>query len=449
MKIIYHIFISLFYFASGIAGLFYRKAALFYSGRKGLLSRIEKEILTKNVDKPLAWFHCASVGEFEQARPVIEQFKEKLSDYRILITFFSPSGYELRKNYPLADNVCYLPMDTKSNAVRFIDAVNPSVVIFVKYELWRNYLLELKKREIDVYLISAHFRVSQPFFKWWGRSFREVLHTFKQIFVQDERSLDLLSTIGIDNVTVSGDTRFDRVYEIAKKGEEIGILRRFVGDSICCVAGSTWPPDEAMLVSFIKDRLKSGITGLKFIIAPHEVGPNSIGKISDWLGDISHIQLSQITNLADESLSQEEADEILKGSSVLIIDTIGVLSKAYKYGSFAYIGGGFGAGIHNILEPATFGLPIVFGPKYSRFKEAWELISLGGAFSIEGQTDLDLIFNKLIADAPFRKNCSETCIRYVSENTGATDKIMNALINLDSHPQTDIPAQSPKSSKRV
>jgi len=495
LRIIYHIFITLYYYASGVAALFSRKAALFYSGRKGLLKNIEQQMRqinkggdgvvkdggTKNnkisgkvSENPVAWFHCASVGEFEQARPVIEKFREMNPEFKVVLTFFSPSGYELRKNYPLADGVFYLPMDTESNASKFLDIVNPSVVIFVKYEFWRNYLLELKRRKINVYLISAIFRENQHFFKKWGGPFREVLFCFTRFFVQDKSSALLLDSVGVKNVTVCGDTRFDRVFEIAQRAEGIDSLDKFCNDSLCCVAGSTWPADEALIVAhfreyFQKEKieqqyklLKSGklktatpehsspeqfspdqqlpelpsadqpLPGIsssdlysadnkrfKLIIVPHEVDERQIGKLTSLLNDIPHIRYSE--------LAGREMGERLAASSVLIIDSVGILSKAYKYGSFAYVGGGFGAGIHNILEPATFGLPVVFGPKFSKFREACELAKLEGAFPIKTGEELGSIFDKLISDSSFRNNCSQICYRYVSENRGATQQILKSI----------------------
>lgn len=442
MRIIYHIFITLYYYASGVASIFSRKASLFFSGRRGLFDAIELQMRSVNKDNnPVAWFHCASVGEFEQARPVIEKFREMYPEFKVVLTFFSPSGYELRKNYPLADGVFYLPMDTKSNASKFIDLINPSVVIFVKYEFWRNYLLELKRRKINVYLISAIFREGQPFFKKWGAPFREVLFCFTRFFVQDKNSALLLGSVGVKNVTVCGDTRFDRVFEIAQRAEGIESLDRFCKDSLCCVAGSTWPADEALIVAHfreyfrkekIEEQYKLFKTGqvskekpstdnkrFKLIIVPHEVDERQIGKLTSLLNDIPHIRYSE--------LAGREMGERLAASSVLIIDSVGILSKAYKYGSFAYVGGGFGAGIHNILEPATFGLPVVFGPKFSKFREARELAGLEGAFPIKTGEELSSIFDRLISDSSFRNNCSQICSRYVSENRGATQQILKSI----------------------
>lgn len=447
MRIIYHIFITLYYYASGVASIFSRKASLFYSGRRGLFDAIELQMRSVNKDNnPVAWFHCASVGEFEQARPVIEKFREMNPEFKVVLTFFSPSGYELRKNYPLADGVFYLPMDTKSNASKFIDLINPSVVIFVKYEFWRNYLLELKRRKINVYLISAIFREGQPFFKKWGAPFREVLYCFTRFFVQDKNSALMLDSVGVKNVTVCGDTRFDRVFEIAQRAEGIESLDRFCKDSLCCVAGSTWPADEALIVAhfreyFRKEKIEEQYklftstqhspdqhsTDLcstdnkrfKLIIVPHEVDERQIGKLTSLLNDIPHIRYSE--------LAGREMGERLAASSVLIIDSVGILSKAYKYGSFAYVGGGFGAGIHNILEPATFGLPVVFGPKFSKFREARELAGLEGAFPIKTGEELSSIFDRLISDSSFRNNCSQICSRYVSENRGATQQILKSI----------------------
>jgi 3-deoxy-D-manno-octulosonic-acid transferase len=466
LTILYHISISLYLFASGIMGIFSRKAALFYAGRQSLLSLIEDEMsYSQDSDRETVWFHCASVGEFEQARPIIELIRERFPLYRIVITFFSPSGYELRKNYPLADHIFYLPMDTKKNAAKFIELINPSLVIFVKYEFWRNYLTRLNKCGVPVYLVSGIFRQGQPFFRWWGGSFRNILNLFTHLFVQDENSASLLRGIGVERVTVCGDTRFDRVHALAQKAVKISSVEIFCGSSLCCVAGSTWPADEELIVAhyrryFHREKIAKRYSELKrgkhrqpkdsiryghfpeldanlsvdshenisvdshepkfkLIIVPHEVDENQIKKLIALLRDIPYVRYSE--------LEGNHKGEVLSEASVLIIDSVGILSRVYRYGSFAYIGGGFGAGIHNILEAATYGMPVVFGPKFRKFKEARDLTELGGAFSVKSKDELVEIFDKLLSDSTFRDECSSVCAGYVAKNIGATEYIVNSI----------------------
>jgi len=447
-------------------GIFSRKAALFYAGRQSLLSLIEDEMeYSKDSERETVWVHCASVGEFEQARPIIEMLRERFPLYRIVITFFSPSGYELRKDYPLADHIFYLPMDTKKNAAKFIEFVNPSLVIFIKYEFWRNYLTRLNRCGIPVYLVSGIFRKGQPFFKWWGGSFRKILNLFTHLFVQDENSASLLRGIGVERVTVCGDTRFDRVHALAQKAVKISSVEIFCGSSLCCVAGSTWPADEELIVAhfrryFTKEKIarryselkmgkqgqvkdytkfvkfpkldsnisrdslenrnsSSNVSKFKLIVVPHEVDEQQIKKLLTLLGDIPYVRYSE--------LEGDHNDQVLSEASVLIIDSVGILSRVYRYGSFAYVGGGFGAGIHNILEAATYGLPVVFGPKFGKFKEARDLTELGGAFSISSEDELVEIFDKLLSDSAFRDDCSSVCAGYVAKNIGATEYIVNSI----------------------
>ncbi|HBG24873.1 MAG TPA: 3-deoxy-D-manno-octulosonic acid transferase [Rikenellaceae bacterium] len=458
MTILYHISISLYLFASGIMGIFSRKAALFYAGRKSLLSHIEDEMgYSQDSDRETVWFHCASVGEFEQARPIIELLRERFPLYRIVITFFSPSGYELRKDYPLADHIFYLPMDTRKNAAKFIEFINPTLVIFIKYEFWRNYLTTLNKCGIPVYLVSGIFRQGQPFFRWWGGSFRNILNLFTHLFVQDENSASLLRGIGVERVTVCGDTRFDRVHALAQKAVKISSVEIFCGSSLCCVAGSTWPADEELIVAhyrryFHREKIakryselrrgkfeqnidsvrfakfpeldnvisvSSSESKFKLIIVPHEVDEHQIKKLINLLRDIPYVRYSE--------LEGSHRGEKLSEASVLIIDSVGILSRIYRYGTFAYIGGGFGAGIHNILEAATYGMPVVFGPKFGKFKEARDLTELGGAFPVKSEDELVEIFDKLLADSAFRDECSQVCAGYVAKNIGATEFIVNSI----------------------
>lgn len=379
----------------------------------GLIKRVKRDMLSLEKSKKRVWFHCASVGEFEQARPLIEKIKRDWDGWQVFVTFFSPSGYELRKNYPLADKVWYLPMDTTKNAGEFLEAVDPQIVIFIKYEFWRCFLKEIRKRGTPLYLVSGIFREDQRFFKWWGKPFRKVLKRFTHLFVQDKKSEELLVSIGVDSVTVCGDTRFDRVAEILESSSPVKGLEIFTRGSVCCVAGSTWPPDEELLERYFKSR----ITGksFKLIIAPHEVNERSVKSISERFGSTGVVLYSKIDTTPSQTISQ---------ASVYILDTVGLLSAAYRYGSFAYIGGGFGSGIHNILEAATYKKPVVFGPRYKKFKEACDLVSLGAAFPLG---NIEEIFNKLIMDESFRDGCSAIAGEYVQKNKGATANILKAI----------------------
>ncbi len=433
--------LHLYLLGSGLLGFFSPKAALFYKGRMGLLRDIQKKIALSDGSSSCpdgsvscpdgssncqrVWIHCASVGEFEQARPVIEKLKQRETGCTIILTFFSPSGYELRKSYPLADHVFYLPMDTKSNASRFLDIIKPTVAIFVKYEFWRSYIWELKKRSIPIFLISAVFRESQPFFRWWGRGFREILYSYTHLFVQDTDSLLLLKGIGVENVTACGDTRFDRVWEIASQANQIPSLEIFSAGSLCFIAGSTWPADESLIFSTYLPVVRESQQSeqpRKLIIAPHEVDEAHIAKLTRELGDTPYVRYTKVKDLQTSNMQRS-----LEEASVFIIDTVGILSSAYRYGSFAYIGGGFGAGIHNTLEAATYALPVIFGPRYGKFREARELLSLGGGFCIEDEKGLRDILALLMDDSEFRKGCSQICRDYVNNNRGATLSILNSI----------------------
>lgn len=375
-----------------------------------------EEILAQKIDTKAKyiWFHCASLGEFEQGRPVIEELKLRYPEYKIVLTFFSPSGYEIRKNYPLADVVAYLPMDTKRNANNFLNIVKPEKAFFVKYEFWYFYISELKKRNIPLYIISAIFRENQQFFKNtpWGKWYRKLLNQVDHLFVQNEKSGELLKTIGITNFTVSGDTRFDRVAAIAKSSKEIPIVDKFKGDSLLVIAGSTWKPDEELLAEFINQ------SSIKFIIVPHEVSANNINRIH---------QLLKKPAISFSKVSETEIDKF----QVLIIDSVGLLSSIYRHGNIAYIGGGFGVGIHNILEAATFGLPLIFGPNYKKFKEAVDLTSEGGAISISNSNELLNTLNNLIREKNELEKASVICRKYVAKNVGSTKHIIKKVFNID------------------
>jgi 3-deoxy-D-manno-octulosonic-acid transferase len=408
--ILYNIFVFLYTLGIRVASVFNLKARLWVKGRRGELKKI-KESISQNPDKKkTAWFHCASLGEFEQGRPVIEAFRESHPDHKIFLTFFSPSGYEIRKNYPGADHVFYLPADTPGMAARFVKILSPDIVFFIKYEYWYNYLSVLKKHGIPVYMVSAIFRKSQPFFRGYGSWFRKQLENISWFFVQDKDSMELLHSIGINQVSVSGDTRFDRVDAIALLNKSVDGMNEFCKDSKVLLAGSTWPEDEKILIPFILSNKEK----FKFIIAPHEVHKERIDALMEQLG----------TGALRFSMTENPN---LQESRVLVIDSIGLLSTLYRYAYAAYIGGGFGAGIHNILEPAAFGVPMILGPNFERFREARELISEKGAFTILTAEDLRLAIYNLVETPGEHARASAVCSAYVNDHKGATEHIKRRI----------------------
>ena len=408
IRIVYGIAIFSYNLAIHLVALFNKKASLWVRGRKNIWTKIEK---TVNPDDRPVWFHCASLGEFEQGRPVIEEYKKRKPDARILITFFSPSGYQIRKDYTGADYVFYLPLDLARNVKRFLKLVNPEFVVFVKYEFWYNYLYQLWLRKIPVFLISANFRRDQWFFKWYGKSFRKILGTFKHIFVQNKTSEDILIENGFERITLSGDTRFDRVHQIVNDRKEIPEAEEFKQDKLLMVAGSTWKEDEAILIKYINMDKR----GLKWIIAPHEIDLPHIARIEEMLKKPS-IRFSDIQ------------DRDVSFADVLIIDNIGMLSSLYAYGDLSWVGGGFGRGIHNILEPATFGIPVFFGPNHKKFKEAVDLVKLKGAFVINSYEEFMNCFNPLIDSPELRKITGKINSDFIHINIGAKDKIVDNLL---------------------
>ena len=394
MNTLYNISIWIFSTAINIASLFNPKAKQWIKGRKGIFQKLAGA--TKD-NKDIVWFHCASLGEFEQGKPIIEGYKIKHPTHKILLTFFSPSGYEIRKNYDEVDWVFYLPADTKKNAKKFINIVNPIKVIFIKYEFWFNYMAECKKQNIPFYSVSSIFRKEQSFFKY--DFFAKQLNNVSHFFVQDNNSKELLQKIGFSNCTVAGDTRFDSVVSNTQNAISIPLIEKFSENKTTIICGSTWPKDEALLAKYIKEN-----PNYKYIIAPHEM---------------HHIsELKKQTN----ALLFSKADSTnISNSNVLIIDSIGILSNIYKYGDLAYIGGGFGSGIHNILEAVAYGLPVVFGPNYQKFKEANELIALGGAKSISNYTELTLAIDSFT-------NFDQTiATNYIKNSSGATETILESL----------------------
>jgi 3-deoxy-D-manno-octulosonic-acid transferase len=388
------------------ASPFNKKAKLWSEGRKDLIVKLRMQL--KNNRSPIAWFHCASLGEFEQARPVIGKFKIQNPKSKILLTFFSPSGYEIRKNYEGADYIYYLPLDSKRNARRFIEVVKPSIAFFVKYEFWYYYLSELKKNAIPVISFSAIFRKNQLFFRSYGTFYKNMLKKFDRIFVQNEESYYLLKSININNTEIGGDTRFDRVKEISEHKKDIVIAEKFKGHQKLMVIGSSWPEDMKLLVPFIN----AFDQGLKFIIAPHELHEKDLADIEALIRRKS-IRFS----MAD----QNNIDQY----DVLIIDNIGMLSSLYQYGEFAYIGGAFGKGLHNILEAATYGMPVFFGPDYKKFNEATELVKLGAAIPVKDLNELNIQFSRLWKNENLRIDLANKSRVFIEKNTGATDKILS------------------------
>lgn len=407
MAFFYNIGIRAYTLAIRLASSFNEKAALWLKGRKNIRGKIGA---VKKENHRLIWFHAASLGEFEQGRPVMEALKKEQPDTKILLTFFSPSGYEIRKNYTGADYIFYLPADTPRNARHFIRSVQPDAAVFVKYEYWYNYLHELHKQGIPTYLISAIFRKEQPFFKTWGGLHRKMLHFFTRLFIQDEMSARLLSSIGVEAFEQTGDTRFDRVKQIADSAKDIDKVARFLNGAPAVVCGSTWPPDEDLLLDYIN----RDDTPFKWIIAPHEIGENHIKGILDKC------------NVPAIRYSQE--DGRLSEAKVLIIDCIGLLSSVYRYGKIAYIGGGFGAGIHNTLEAAVYGIPVIFGPRYRKFNEAVTLIQQGGAFSIESKAELKELLDTLLRNQAITDTAGQQALAYVNSQLGATAIIMKYLV---------------------
>ena len=369
------------------------------------------ELLRQQIEKDARyiWFHAASLGEFEQGRPLIEKIRAKYPDYKILLTFFSPSGYEVRKNYRGADVVCYLPFDKPRNVKKFLDISNPVMAFFIKYEFWKNYLDELNKRRIPVYSVSSIFRKDQIFFKWYGGTYRNVLKNFDYLFVQNEASRRFLSKIGINKVTVVGDTRFDRVLQIREEAKELPLVEKFKGDSFTLVAGSSWGPDEDLFLEYFNTHPE-----IKLIIAPHVIDENHLVEI------ISKLKRPYVRYTRADERNVQKAD-------CLIIDCFGLLSSIYRYGEVAYIGGGFGVGIHNTLEAAVYGIPVVFGPKYQKFMEAKQLIEAQGAFSISNYEELGSLFDRFLTDEHFHRETGSNAGFYVTNNAGATDKVLSMI----------------------
>ena len=389
-----------------VAAIFNQKLKLFVAGRKQTFSKI-----STLRDHKTIWFHAASLGEFEQARPIIEALKAKYVDYKILVTFFSPSGYEIRKKYDLADVICYLPIDSKLNAKKFVAMVNPRLAIFIKYEFWPNLLSELKKKEITTILVSGILREKQLFFKNYGGFMREALTAFDHFFVQDQNSKELLNSICFNNVTVAGDTRFDRVSKILEQDNSLDFMNEFKDNKYTLVAGSTWKEDEELLVHYINNEATDNE---KFIIAPHTIQQDAMVTLQKAIDKKT-------------VLFSEKTGKNLKEYQVFIIDTIGILTKIYAVADAAYVGGGLKTGLHNVLEPATFGIPIVIGDTYSKFKEAVDLVHLKGCISVQNQQEFTSVFLQLKKEASYRELTGEINKKYIQDHLGATQIIMKFI----------------------
>lgn len=408
MSFLYNLLVIVTGFTLKIVALFSPKMKLFVNGRKNVFKTLGNKIGPK--DKTI-WFHSASLGEFEQGLPVMEKIRILYPNHKIVLTFFSPSGYEVRKNSTAADVIVYLPLDTKNNAEKFLKLVHPEMAFFIKYEFWPNYLNELKQRNIPTYLFSGIFREDQVFFKWYGGFYRQALATFKMFFVQNESSKLLLQKIGFNNVKVNGDTRFDRVYKILERDNSLDFVEKFKDNKLTIVAGSTWPKDENNLVDFIN----TNSYGVKFILAPHNVKPD---QIDDLKKSISK-KVVLFSEMKNKNLAEFD---------VFIIDTIGILTKIYSYADIAYVGGGFGtSGLHNILEPATFGIPILIGPNFKKFSEAVALVNMGGCISVNNKKELEETLEFLIQNGDERFEKGHISKTFVEMNKNATEVILKNL----------------------
>jgi len=407
MRVIYNAGIFFYNVIAWVVAPFNQKARAWVNGRKNWYDRLKLKVIP---GEKYIWIHCASLGEFEQGRPVIESLKKERPACHILLSFFSPSGYEIRKDYPLADIICYLPYDTPRNAEKFISLVNPSIVIFVKYEFWDNFISAIYRKHIHLYLISGIFRKEQHFFKWYGGFFRKMLGKFTRIFVQDRESSDLLGAIGITNTVIAGDTRFDRVAEIAARAKEIPQIELFRGDQKLFLAGSSWKQDEEIIARYINSHPET----MKWVFAPHEIDRENIERLEK----LFTVKCVRFSGFNDDS----------KDARVMIIDNIGMLSSAYRYAGIAAVGGGFGKGIHNILEPACWSIPVLFGPNYRKFREAVDLINLGGAKSFNDYPGFEEILDRWFSDAALYRKVAALAGEYVNKNMGATSLIMKEIV---------------------
>jgi 3-deoxy-D-manno-octulosonic-acid transferase len=406
MKTIYTGLIALYVAVAVVISPFSKKARRWVKGRHGWRNRLRA---FRRGEGKLVWVHCASLGEFEQGRPVIEKIRSRKPGWKVVITFFSPSGYEVRKDYNGADLVMYLPADLPGNVRHFLGKIKPDLAIMVKYEFWYNYLSELKRRGIPTYLVSGIFRPEQYFFRWYGRFARTIFSVFTHIFVQDEQSGKLIQSTGYERVEMTGDTRFDRVSQIAAAARDLPAIEKFRGDEMLFVAGSSWEEDEEIITGFINDH--AGV--MKWVIAPHEI-------------DEAHLRRLE-RKISGGSVRYSDYGSDSEGCRVMIIDNIGMLSSIYRYASIAAVGGGFGRGIHNILEPACWGIPVLFGPNHGKFREAGQLIERGGAASFTGPETFNAIVENYLSDNAALKRAGEACLSYIAENKGATDRVYTEI----------------------
>ena len=402
----YSFVICIYLMAVKLVSLFNKKVRLMVRGHAQVFRILREHI---DPDAQYIWFHAASLGEFEQGRPLMERIRRDHPEYKILLTFFSPSGYEVRKNYAGADVICYLPFDTPRNVRRFLKLAHPCMAFFIKYEFWQNYLKGLQRRGVPTYSVSSIFRKNQVFFRWYGGRYYKVLTRFTHLFVQNEVSRELLATLGIHNVTVVGDTRFDRVIEIFEQAKQLPLVEAFKQGRPVLVAGSSWQPDEDIFIPYFNAHPE-----MKLIIAPHVIGESHLTEI---IGKLRRpcVRYTQAT------------PETAAAADCLIVDCFGLLSSIYRYGEIAYIGGGFGVGIHNTLEAAVYGIPVIFGPKYQKFQEAVQLLEAKGAFSVKDYEELKTLLDRMLTDEVFLRESGMNASNYVTGNAGATDKIMSMI----------------------
>lgn len=403
---IYNLFIYLYASAVHVAALFSEKVAKMVKGQKEAFAVLERQI---DPDAKYLWFHAASLGEFEQGRPLIEEIRRAYPGYKILQTFFSPSGYEVRKDYKGADVVCYLPLDTPGNVKRFVRLARPHMAFFIKYEFWKNYLSELHRLDVPVYSVSSIFRPDQIFFKWYGGVYRGVLKCFTHLFVQNQESVDLLATIDVRQTSIAGDTRFDRVLEICKQAKNLPLVEKFKQGSLTMVAGSSWAPDEDIFIPYFNAHPE-----MKLIIAPHVIDEAHLQEI---IGKLNR-KVVRYTQATEENVADADC---------LIVDCFGLLSSIYRYGEIAYIGGGFGVSIHNTLEAAVYGVPVIFGPNNRKFMEAQGLKDCKGGFEIKDAADFRQLMDRFLADASYLADMGGNAGNYVKDNSGALEKIMNTV----------------------
>lgn len=403
--LLYSIGIGFYALGVHIATIANKKARLLVKGHNHIFDTLKEKV---DKDAKYLWFHVSSLGEFEQARPLMESIHANHHECKILLTFFSPSGYEVRKNYSNADIVCYMPFDISSNVNRFFKLINIEKAFFIKYEFWPNFLRGLKQRGIKTYSVSSIFRDNQSFFRWYGGIYSNCLKTFEHLFVQDRHSKDLLASIGVHNVSIVGDTRCDRVLEVAAEAKNVPVIETFVNGNPTFIAGSSWPQDEAIFIPYFEKK-----ADWKLIIAPHEVDESHLKQIEGMFSERKSIRLSQATN------------DNVGNYNCLIIDCYGLLSSIYRYGHIAYIGGGFGVGIHNVLEAAVFNVPVIFGPNNKRFREAQELLRLKGGFKITDAYSLQILIDKFISDPSFLKKAGKNAGEYVRKNKGTSNQILH------------------------